>query len=310
MNYWEQRKAQMYQQLEKDGQALNKKLAKYYEAEAHNLEKDIAAYYQQYGTENVIEYRRLMQSLPKADKELLIKRMDDFAKKYPQYKHLMPVRKSIYKLDRLEGLKTNIMMQEFEIGAIEEREVRAFLERQALVAANTTAEELGFGKNFYINNHKLIQETINKGWCNGKNFSERVWGNREKLAEYLTNDFAAAVARSDSYAKCAKLLKSRFLHASKRDINRLVWTEANYVLNEASAAVFEEAGFDEYTFLTQSVKPCDVCKAINGVTFKLSDRMPGVNFPPMHPHCHCTHTEGTSDKRAFIDSYVKKHSKG
>lgn len=53
----------MYQQLEKDGQALNKKLAKYYEAEAHNLEKDIAAYYQQYGTENIIEYRRLMQSL-------------------------------------------------------------------------------------------------------------------------------------------------------------------------------------------------------------------------------------------------------
>lgn len=277
----------MYQQLERDEQALNDKLARYYEAEGHKLEKEIAAYYQQYGTDNVIEYRRLMQSLPKADKEMLLKRMDDFAKKYPQYKHLMPIRKSIYKLDRLEGLQANIIMQQLEIGAIEEQEVRAFLERQALLAANTTAEELGWGKNFYINNHKLIQETINKGWCNGKNFSERIWGNREKLAQYLTNDFAAAIARGDSYAKCVRDIRGRFEHVSKRDATRLVKTEAVYVFTEASVAPYEGI-YEEYTFRTQSGKPCGLCKPMNGKNFKIKDRMPGVNLPPIHANCHCS----------------------
>ena len=42
---------------------------------------------------------------------LLIQRMDEFEKKYPEYADLMPIRESIYKLNRLEGLQQSIRLQ-------------------------------------------------------------------------------------------------------------------------------------------------------------------------------------------------------
>ena len=104
MSYWQKRQQQLNKSLEKDEERLKKRLSSYFDTEYRKLEKQIAAYYEQYGTDNVIQYRRLMEELPKEDKRLLIEQMDAFAEKYPEYAHLMPVRESIYKLIRLEGL--------------------------------------------------------------------------------------------------------------------------------------------------------------------------------------------------------------
>ena len=42
--------------------------------------------------------------------------MDEFEKKYPEYADLMPIRESIYKLNRLEGLQQSIRLQQRELG--------------------------------------------------------------------------------------------------------------------------------------------------------------------------------------------------
>ena len=41
--------------------------------------------------------------------------------------------------------------------------------------------------------------------------------------------------------------------------------------------------------------------------FKISERQPGVNFPPIHPWCRCTWEIEVSDWDKWIDDYVKKH---
>lgn len=146
MAYWQDRQKQLNNQLEKDEKKLKEKLSKRYDVERKRLENEIAAYYQQYGENNVIEYRRLMQELSDADRQLLMERMDDFAEKYPQYAHLMPVRESIYKLNRLEGLQANIRMHQLEIGAVDQEELQAHLEKVALRSGNAAAEQMGFGK--------------------------------------------------------------------------------------------------------------------------------------------------------------------
>ena len=81
-----------------------------------------------------------MEALPEEDKCLLMEQMDEFAKKYPQYAHLMPVRESIYKLNRLEGLQYSVRMQQLEIGAVENEKITEHLNRQAMRGANTAAE--------------------------------------------------------------------------------------------------------------------------------------------------------------------------
>jgi len=307
MTYWEQRQQQLNKQLEKDEEKLKVKLSKRYDTEQKRLEKEIAAYYQAYGENNVIEYRKLMERLPDEDKRLLIERMDNFAQKYPEHAHLMPVRESIYKLNRLEGLQTSIKIQQLEIGAIDNEELQNHLEKLALRSANASAKEMGFGKNFYTVDSDLLAKTVNAEWADGKSFSERIWNNREKLANYLNSDFATAVVRGDSYEKCINALTARFSKVSRSDMYRLIYTEGTFVQNEASIAPFEE-DFEEYEISIADERACQICKALQNKKFRIKDRRAGVNFPPFHAWCRCSFTIAVTDWDRWMDDYVKNKS--
>lgn len=314
MTYWERRQQQLNEQLEKDEAALKKRLSSYYEQEARRLEKEIAAYYSQYGENNVLEYRTLMESLSDGDKRLLLERMDDFAKKYPEYSHLLPVRESIYKLNRLEGLQQSVLIQQLEIGAVDQEQIRAHLEKQALRNANAAAETMGFGKNFYTENPEMIRKIVNTQWTNGKNFSERIWDNVDKLSGYLNQDLAQGFARGDSYDRLIKHLRQRFEKVSRNDAYRLIYTEGTFVTNESRAAAFED-NTETYIFRVQYDKIRrngwrDICDDLNGKTFKWSERKPGINFPPMHAWCHCTATPHVADRASFIEEYERRHGTG
>lgn len=308
MAYWQDRQKQLNNQLEKDEKKLKEKLSKRYDVERKRLENEIAAYYQQYGENNVIEYRRLMQELSDADRQLLMERMDDFAEKYPQYAHLMPVRESIYKLNRLEGLQANIRMHQLEIGAVDQEELQAHLEKVALRSGNAAAEQMGFGKNFYTLSSDLVSKTISQQWADGKNFSERIWSNRQKLANYLNSDFAMAVARGDSYARCIKALGDRFGSVSRNDMYRLIYTEGTFVQNEAAITGFEE-DFEQYKISIADSRACKICTALTDQVFDIKDRKPGVNFPPLHAWCRCSFTIEVADWDKWMDDYVAKHSR-
>lgn len=314
MTYWERRQRELNQALEKDEAKLKKRLSSFYDAEYRKLEKEIAAYYSQYGENNVIAYRRLMESLPEEDKRLLLERMDDFAEKYPEYAHLLPVRESIYKLNRLEGMQQSILLQQLEIGAVNEEEIRKHLEKQAARNASAAAETMGFGKNFYAENSQLVRQIVNTAWCNGKNFSQRIWDNVEKLAGYLGTDLAQGFARGDSYERLVKQLRQRFEKVSRNDAYRLIYTEGTFVMNEARAASFEQ-DTEEYIFRVQydAIRRNgwrDICDDLDGQTFLWSERRPGINFPPMHAWCHCTATPYVSDWNAWMDRYVQRHGSG
>lgn len=310
MTYWENRQKQLNRQMEKDEEKLKKRLSSYFDTEYRKLEKQIAAYYKQYGTDNVIQYRRLMEELPEEDKRLLMEQMDDFAAKYPEYAHLMPVRESIYKLNRLEGLQYSVRMQQLEIGAVENEQITAHLNRQAMRGANAAAETLGFGKNFYSNNPDITKLFVNVSWSNGENFSERIWGNTSKLAYYLNTDIAQGIARGDSYDRLVKRLRKRFCDVSRNDAYRLIYTEGTYVMAEATMQPFVE-DFQKYRLSTVGDgKVCPICRGVAEETFDIADRQPGVNFPPLHPWCRCTFTIEVDDWDAWIEDYEKRHRNG
>lgn len=312
MNYWERRQKQLSEQLEKDEEKLKKRLSSFYDTEYRKLEKEIAAYYSMYGEDKVIKYRNLMQNLSDDDKERLIKRMQEFVQLYPGYADLLPVRKTIYKLNRLEGLQMSVLMQQYEIGAVDNEEIRKHLEKQALRNANAAAETMGYGKNFYTEDSNIIKAVVDTKWCNGKDFSERIWGNVEKLAQYLSSDIAAGFARGDSYEKLVRQLRQRFGKVSRNDAYRLIYTEGTYVMNEARAEAFRQ-DTEEYIFRVQYDKIRrsgwrDICDDLNEKVFRWDERKPGINFPPMHAWCHCTATPYVSDRQKFIEDYENRYA--
>lgn len=310
MSYWKDRQKQLDSQLEKDEARLKKRLSSFYDAEYRKLEKEIAAYYAMYGEDKVIEYRNLMENLSEADRKQLIERMQDFVQRYPEYADMLPVRESIYKLNRLEGLQTSIRMQQLEIGAIDSMELRKHLERLAARSANAAAELMGFGKNFYSVNSDIVKKVVNTAWANGENFSKNIWKNRDKLANYLCTDMAQAFARGDSYDRIARNMKKRFGDVSRNDMYRLIYTEGTFVKAEASMQPFIE-DFEKYKLSpVGDGKVCNTCSDVAKEVFDIKDRTPGVNFPPLHPWCRCTFTIEVEDWDKWMDDYEAKHSNG
>ena len=288
--YWSKRLQELDASLSKDEKQLFSELSKYYEQEYAALDKEIAAYYAKYGEENVIAFRTLLLELPDADKQLLLQNMDEFAKQYPEFAELLPVRESIYKLNRLEGLQTSSVLQQLKIGAIEQTKFREHFEKQVLKYANYAAEKLGFGTNFYRIDSEMLQVVIGNPWCNGKDFSERIWANREALAQTLQNEIANGLIRGEDYRTMSRILQQKFENTSQKQAERLVFTEDTYLSNEAKIRPFERnAAYTHYEYLcVEDHRTCETCRALSGQTFEISKRNACLNFPPMHPWCRCT----------------------
>ena len=62
---------------------LKKRLTTAYDEQYSKLEKEIAAYYQTYGVDNVIEYRKLMQALPEKEYKILMRDIELFCVRHP-----------------------------------------------------------------------------------------------------------------------------------------------------------------------------------------------------------------------------------
>ena len=310
MSCWTDRQEQLKQSAEKSESALKKRLEKFYDAEFKRLEKEIAAYYQQYGQDNVIAYRNLLQSLSDEDRRLLMERMDDFAEKYPQYANLMPVRESIYRLDRLRGLQHSVFMTEAEIAGYTNDQIEAHLMRLSQQGLNYGMETLGFGKNFYSINDDIVRQFVDVPWCNGENFSTRIWNDTNRLAQYLQQDLAQGFARGDSYARLVRNIRQRFQRVNRKDAYRLIYTEGTYVMAEATMQPFTE-DFEKYRLSTVGDgKVCSICRGVAEETFDIADRQPGVNFPPIHPWCRCTFTVEVDDWDAWMEDYERRHGNG
>jgi len=298
--YWEDRRKRLEEQLEKDEKKLMESLSKEYSRSIKELEKDIAYYYKEYGRDNIIEYRSLLQRLSQEDRQLLYENMDAFALKYPEYANLMPIRESVYKLNRLEGLKQSIYVKQCELGIITEQKLTEHLKNLA-----KKAYKVAGGKNTY--NHSALERLVNRKWVGGEVFSQRLWKNMDKLTSTLTTEFQNAIIRGDNYEKCTQILRKRF-DVSHKEAHRLVYTEGTFIMNEASMTAFEEEyEYYEYSSLMDS-RTTPVCKGLNGKKFKISERQAGVNFPPMHPLCRSSYLIVLDAEDKKVNTINKKPS--
>lgn len=77
-------------------------------------------------------------------------------------------------------------------------------------------------------------------------------------------------------------------------------------MNESSIQGFSE-DFEQYKyFVVEDGHACPICTALNGKVFNIKDRVPGVNFPPMHPWCRCTFKIHVDDWNKWIDEQSNK----
>lgn len=266
-----------------------KDLKKRYQSEIKELDAEISRYYLLYGRDNVIEYRNLIQTLPDSEVKLLMEDMGRFGQEFPQYQHLLPVRTSIYKLNRLEGLKLSIRLNQMRAAGRDEKRIEEYLMLIGKTSWGHAQKTLGLGENFNVEDEEIVRMLIHQGWANEKNFSDRIWDNREKLINYLQNDYAQGIARGTNYTELMQNLHKRCEKTSLNDTYRLVYTEGTFIENEATSRVFIDNGYTKYNIAIADEEACPICKEIkaNGPYF-YAEKVTGLNFPPFHPRCRCS----------------------
>lgn len=286
--YWEKRMEQLFNAQEKRNKRLEKQLRKEYLRIEQQIKKEIARYYQEYGKDNVIEYRKLVQRLSSSERDLLYRNYEEFARRNPQYAHLMPIRETIYQLNRLEGLQLSIRMMMVELGAFEQEGFEKLLREAYERGYLATFKGLPNAPVFFNINDLTLQQTLNEKWINGENFSDRIWNNKERLINLLNNEIRDGFIRGDDYRTMSKILQHR-MDVGANEALRLIVTESSFVLNQANKQAFIDAGIEEYQItavLDSRTSP--MCRELNGEKFRFEDAKVGINYPPFHPWCRTT----------------------
>lgn len=299
-SYWHSRQTLADAAMEKDERALSIRVHNAYESELRRLNREIAEYYQRYGENGVLEYRRLMETMDPKDRELLIRDCDEFLRQHPDMQSIVDVRKSIYQLNRLEGLQASARLHLYQATGDVVQRIDNHIMRQSLRGANTAAEAMGFGRAFYSMDSDAVRRFIDTVWTGNTSYSQRIWDNTETLASYVAQDMSKALARGDSYQRIAKALEKRFVDVPQSSLMRLVYTEGTYVSRMAQVEELKREGFDSYTIeVVHDERACEECEGVNGSTFRFEDMQVGVNFPPLHPYCRCQIAPAVDDWDAW-----------
>ena len=145
----------------------------------------------------------------------------------------------------------------------------------------------GYSSAFATVNSKVVENALTYPWS-GANFSDRLWKHKFELLNQLRETLTTGLIRGESVQDMSKRLAER-MNVSRSNALRLIRTESSHIHNVAELDAYKACGFEEYEYMASfGERTCDACGGLDGQRFKLSEKQPGVNFPPLHPNCRCT----------------------
>lgn len=290
--YWQRRQRRSDERMAKREKSLEGRVRRVYERQLRDLEREIADYYERYGVDGVLRYRDMLQTMDEADRRLLIENCEEFSRQHPELADMVEIRKSIYKLDRLEGLRASVRYHLAQATAEATDGLDAHFAQDAADAMNAVAETMGYGSSFYSVDSEAVRQFVGIAWSDGKSYSDSIWDDARKVASYVERDLAKALVRGESYQRLCREMQKRFEGQSVSNIMRVIQTEGTYVARQAQGAEMQREGFKEYFIdpLGDS-RTCEECRRLgrqsHETPLRFEDADVGTNYPPIHPRCRC-----------------------
>ncbi|GAX46776.1 minor capsid protein [Pseudolactococcus reticulitermitis] len=135
---------------------------------------------------------------------------------------------------------------------------------------------------------KEVKQAIEKNWL-GSNYSKRIWGNTDRLAERLEKLFTMKELSSMSERDMRKVIEYEF-QVSRGIAERLIRTEANHQYNYGKLLGWRENFSDGQYKLVAILdsRTSQICRDHNGKKYDVKTAEVGENFPPLHPWCRST----------------------
>ena len=148
----------------------------------------------------------------------------------------------------------------------------------------------GIGWNVAAIDENKLSAVLSTPWTlDGNTFSDRLWANKQKLIQTTKNTLAQGILTGKKPDKLIAELQSK-MNASKSNAGRLVMTESAAMSAMGQRDAFSELDIEEFEVVeTLDSVTCDICAAMDGQHFPMSEYEIGVTVPPFHPWCRgCT----------------------
>ncbi|MCM1121821.1 MAG: minor capsid protein [Ruminococcus flavefaciens] len=150
-----------------------------------------------------------------------------------------------------------------------------------------TQQHMGFGYDFTRPNERAVDTAILNRY-DKRNFSRSLYAHCTNFSEDLRSNLVSGLIAGENLDRMAARIHRRMGVASSA-AKTLVRTETAYIYEKATMAGYRECGIEWYEFLaTLDDKTSKICQEMDGKHFKVTDAVPGKNFPPMHPNCRST----------------------
>lgn len=294
--YWDKRALRRLNEAEKSSEAYIKRVKAIYDRAYKDTERELASIYKNYSKETGLDTQKLKELLTKSE----TKELWDELKRQGLDKYV----KNNYKarISRIEKIQAQIYAKAKEIYPKEELQntmcYKGVINDSYYKTMYDTQMGTGYDFNFATIDNNMVNSLLTERWS-GKNYSQRIWGNTDILANTLSEMVGGALMSGQSTQLTAKQIRDRF-NVSKYYAERLIRTETNHFNNEADAMAYEELGLKKYVFVaTLDSRTSEICQSMDGKVFDYKDREEGVNYPPLHPNCR-------SKTRAYLGEEAEK----
>lgn len=297
--YWKLRFAQLEAAQNRKGAEVYAEIERQYRQAQKEIEGKIDAWYRRFADNNGVsmaEARRMLSARELAelkwDVNDYIRHGKENAVDQKWMKELENA-SARFHISRLEALKLQTQ-QSLEIMFGNQLDgVDTAMKHIFLDGYYHTAYEIqkGFGIGWDIAglDQRQIEKIIMKPWAvDGKNFSERIWGNKEKLISEVHSELTRNILLGQDPQKAIDAIAKK-MNTSKVNAGRLVMTEEAYFSSAAQGDCFNDLGVEKYEIVaTLDSHTSEICQGFDGQVFPMKDFEPGLTAPPFHVNCRST----------------------
>lgn len=298
-DYWKLRFEQLEAAQNGQGAAAVAEIERQYKEAQKQIEGQIARWYQRFADNNGISLAEARQYLKGAALKEFKWDVQDYIK-YGQDNALMggwmkelENASAKYHISKLEALKIQTQQSLEVMFSKQLGTVTGAMGDLFESGYYHTAYELQKGFNIGWDiaglDQSQIEKVLAKPWAvDGKNFSERIWGNKQKLISEVHGELTQNIMLGADPQKAIDSLAKK-MKTSRYNAGRLIMTEEAYFSSAAQKDCFNDLDVEQYEIVaTLDSHTSDICRSLDGKHFPMKDFQAGVTAPPFHVYCRST----------------------
>lgn len=294
--YWRGRFKLVEEAQNRLGLQCYEQVEQQYRMAQRQLEAQISTWYQRFADNNGItlaEARRMLTGRELEELKWDVSQYIKYGKENAANKMWMKQLENAsarYHVSRLEALKLQTQQSLETLFGNQLDTIDAAMKGIYTSGYYHTAFEIqkgaGVAWDFAALDDRKIRKVINKPWAaDGKNFSERVWQNRQKLVGELNTELTRSIMLGEDPRKAIDAIAKK-MGTSKANAGRLVMTEGAFFSSAAQRDCFSELGVEQYEIVaTLDSHTSEICQEMDGRVFPMSQWEVGVTAPPFHVNC-------------------------